>query len=328
MISLRRRHLLVAAPALLGSDALAQGTRVRRVGLLLPYPEQAEESTNRVRIFTARLESLGWRIGHNLAIERGFAHGSAEHVATAVRDMVARMPEVIATISNPLTAALSRETRTIPVVFGATADPVGTGLVASMARPGGNITGFANFDATIGSKWVELLKEAKPSISRMLAIHHPQTAFHRSFLREAQAAARNLGVDLVPAPFNQQAEIERAVVDFAESGGGGVIAMPHPQMATAREMIARQALRFRLPSTAAFRQYVASGVLMSYGNDSADTFVGAAEYVDRILRGARPQDLPVQMPTRIDLFVNAATARAIGLELPSSLLARATEIIE
>ena len=325
---LGRRALLAAASMSVASPVLAQGARVRRVGFLSSFPEDDGDTKWRTTALVKRLDALGWRVGHNLKMEYGYAYGDAASIAAAVKDMVARAPDVIVTVSNPVALALARETQTIPVVFASVADPVGSGIVSSLARPGGNVTGFANMEPSIGGKWIELLKEAKPSLRRVLALHHAPTPAHQSFLRAAQAAAPGLGITVEPASVNTAAEIAVAIAAFGDDPAGGVMAMPHPVTATGRRAIVEHATRQRLPSIAAFRYFAAAGMLMSYGNDGRDLFDRAVEYADRILRGTRPGELPVQTPTRVELFINLKAARTIGLELSATLLARADEIID
>jgi putative ABC transport system substrate-binding protein len=327
---MRRRDFLLAIGGALATyprTAHPQG-RVRRIGFLSAFAEQDPETKVRVAIFLKRLESLGWRPGANIEIEYRYAYGDAGRVQAAVKEMVALAPEVIVTMSNPVIAALLRETRSVPIVFGQVADPVGSGFVATLASPGGNATGFANLEPSIGGKWAEILKEAAPSVTRALALHHAQTAANLSFVRASEAAARQLGMTITPAAVNNPAEIERSVTAFAGEPNGGLIAMPHPVTVSARFLIAELAIRHRLPSVGAFRYIATAGSLLSYGNEGSDLFGSAADYVDRILRGTRPGELPVQTPTKFELFVNLNTAKALGLTVPQSLLARADELIE
>jgi putative ABC transport system substrate-binding protein len=274
------------------------------------------------------LERLGWRVGRNLNVEYRFAVGDATRIQGAAKEMITLAPEVILTMSNPVLAALARETRTIPIVFAQVADPVGSGFVASMARPGGNVTGFTNFEPSMGEKWLEVLKEVAPGMTRVLVLHHAQTAANVSFLRAAQAAALKLGVTIVAAGVNDAAEIEQAVNAFANEPNGGMILMPHPVVIIPRAMIIELALRHGLPTVGAFRFMAASGSLISYGSDTPDLFRRSADYVDRILRGADPGELPVQAPTKFELVLNLKTAKALGLTVPPTLLARADEVIE
>lgn len=325
----RRDFLCVLGGSLTAWPSVARTqTRMRRIGFLSAFPEQEQETKFRIDFFLKRFESLGWRPGGNVQIEYRFAYGDAARIQAAAKEMVALAPEVIVTMSNPAIAALLRETRSIPIVFAQVADPVGSGFVATLASPGGNATGFANLEPSIGGKWVEVLKEAVPTVTRMLALHHAPTRANVSFVRAAEAAAPQFGVTISPAPVADAADIERSVTEFAAQPNGGIIVMPHPVTVGARVLIAELAIRHRLPTIGAFRYIATAGSLLSYGNEGYDLFGRAADYVDRILRGARPGDLPVQTPTKFELFVNMKTARALGLTVPPALLARADELIE
>jgi putative ABC transport system substrate-binding protein len=304
------------------------GRRVRRLGVLSAFAEQDAENKVRITNFLTRLQSLGWRVGENLIVEYRYAFGDAGRIQTAAKEIVALAPEVIMTMSNPVLATLIQETRTIPIVFAQVADPVGSGFVASLAAPGGNVTGFTNLEPSMGGKWLEVLKEAVPGVTRALALHHPNIAANISFVRAAEAAGRDLGVTVVPAGVTNTTEIEQAVIRFAGEPNGGLIAVPNPVTVSARFLIAELASRCRLPTIGAFRFMVAAGTLLSYGNDGHELFTRAADYVDRILQGARAGDLPVQVPTKFELFINLKTAKALGIEVPPMLLARADEVIE
>jgi putative tryptophan/tyrosine transport system substrate-binding protein len=324
LLALLARTAAVAWPG----AVRAQQERVRRIGVLSAFSEEDPETKVRLSNFLTRLQSLHWRVGDNLLIEYRYAVGDGDRIASSAREIVALAPEAIMTMSNPVLAALIRETRAIPIVFAQVADPVGSGFVSSLARPGGNVTGFANLEPPIGGKWVELLKEAAPATTRMLALHHPQIAANVSFLRAAEAAGRNLGVTIVSAGVTNPAEIERSVNAFTTEPNGGVIAMPNPVVNGARSLIIEFALKHRMPTLGAFRYMAASGTLLSYGNEGNDLFTHTADYIDRILRGAHPGDLPVQAPTKFELTINLKTARALGLTVPPALLVRADEVIE
>jgi len=305
-----------------------QPGRMRRLGVLAGIAEKDPEWKARMSAFMQRFQSLGWRVGQNVQIEYRYTVGDAGRIQAAAKELVALAPEVILTMSNPVLAVLARETRSIPVVFAQVADPVGSGFVASLARPGGNITGFTNFEPSMGGKWLEVLKEAAPGVRRALVLHHAQTAAHASFLREAQAAGPNLGVAIIPAGVKDTPEIEQAVNAFAREPNGGLIVLPHPVTTEPRAMIGDLAVRHRMPSVGAFRFMATSGGLISYGSDPVDLFRRSADYIDRILRGAKPADLPVQAPAKFELVINLKTAKAIGLTVPPALLARADEVIE
>jgi len=240
---------------------------------------------------------------------------------------MALTPEVILIQSNPGLAALRQTNQTIPTVFVLVADPVGSGFIGSLARPGGNITGFSNFEPSIGGKWLELLKEAVPSINRIAALYHAQTAANVSMLHAAESAANLIGVKITPMAVQDARSAEEAIEAFSDSPGG-LIVMPHPVTTNARSAIIQSALRRRLPAIGAFRYWAAEGTLMSYGVDEVDLFRQAASYIDRILRGERPANLPVQAPTKFDFVINLKTSKALSLDISPLLLTRATEVIE
>jgi putative tryptophan/tyrosine transport system substrate-binding protein len=242
--------------------------------------------------------------------------------------LVGLVPDVILVQSNPGLAALQQETRTIPIVFVQVADPVGSGFIESLARPGGNTTGFTNFESSMGSKWLELLKEVSPRTARVLVLLHPETTANMTFWRAAEAVAPSLGVELKMAGVHDAAEIEQAVITFSREQHGGLIAMPHTVTVVNHQLIIEFARRHRLPVLFAFRYSAVAGALMSYGVDADDLYRRAAAYVDRILKGAKPADLPVQAPTKYELVINLKTAKALGLTVPPTLIARADEVIE
>jgi putative tryptophan/tyrosine transport system substrate-binding protein len=230
--------------------------------------------------------------------------------------------------SNLVTAILQKETSTIPILFVLVGDPVGSGFVTSLARPGGNITGFAIFETAIAGKWLEILKEIAPRVSRVGFILHPETPVHVGFLRAAEAAAPSLGLEIIALGVHTRSDIERAITQFAAGNNGGLIGAPHAITLENRDIIIRLASHYRLPAVFGPRYYATSGGLVAYGPDPISLFQQAPQYVDRILRGAKPSELPVQFPTKYELAVNLKTARSIGLDVPSTLLARADEVIE
>jgi putative ABC transport system substrate-binding protein len=329
---MRRRDFL----SVIGGAAVAwplaaraqQPGRMRRIGVLAGIAERDPEWQDRIKAFLLRLQQLGWQSGRNIEIDYRYAVGDSEKIRAATKEIVAIAPDVIMTMSNPVLAALLRETRSIPIVFVQVADPVGSGFVSSLARPGGNVTGFTNFEPSMGGKWLELLKEAAPEVTRALVIHNGQTAANVSLLREVQAASPNFGVSVVPAAVNDAAEIEAALTAFARVSSGGVIFIPHPVTTIPRTKIAQLALQLGLPTVGAFRFMAASGMLISYGSEAIDLFRRSADYVDRILRGFNPGELPIQQPTKFELFINLKTAKALGLTLAPTLLGRADEVID
>jgi putative ABC transport system substrate-binding protein len=302
-----------------------QGERVRRIGVLLGTTQTGPEP---VPAFVQELRRLGWTEGRDVRIEYRAIAGDIKRFRTYATELVGLVPDVILVQSNPGLAALQQETRTIPIVFVQVADPVGSGFIESLARPGGNTTGFTNFESSMGSKWLELLKEVSPRTARVLVLLHPETAANMTFWRAAKAVAPSLGVELKMAGVHDAAEIEQAVTTFSREQHGGLIAMPHTVTVVNHQLIIELARRHRMPALFAFRYSAVAGALMSYGVDADDLYRRAAAYVDRILKGAKPADLPVQAPVKFELVVNLETAKALGLDVPPTLIARADEVIE
>jgi putative ABC transport system substrate-binding protein len=306
-----------------------QVERVRRIMFLHGLAESDAEAQARVAAFREGLETLGWTESRNVQIKHRFSGADVARIQTYTGELVASAPDVIAASGTPVIAALKQATRTIPIVFSVVNDPAGQGFVASLARPGGNITGFSYVDFPMIGKWLEILKEAAPGVSRMALMFNPQTApYYPVFLREFGATATPLAVELSAMPVRNEAEIEAAATAFAREPGGGLIAAPDPFINTHRGLIMALAQRHRLPTLFGFRQHVREGAMMSYGPDSVDIVRRSASYVDRILKGEKPADLPVQAPTKYELAINLRTAKALGIEVPPTLLARADEVIE
>jgi len=306
-----------------------QSDRIKRIGVLLgATTEHDPESEARLAAFRVGLKELGWFEGRNVRIDYQFAGGDADRIRTYVTELVKSAPDLIVANSSPVIAELKRATGTIPIVFAVVTDPVSQGLVASLARPGGNITGFALIEFEIIGKWLELLKEMAPRISRAKLLFNPVTApFFVVWLRE-HAAVSVASIELEPAPVHDQADIEATMASLARAPGAGLITAADVFTVANRSLIIGLAERYRLPAVYQFRQFAAEGGLMSYGPDTADIFRRAAAYVDRILKGANPADLPVQQPTKFQLVVNLKTAKTLGLTAPPSLVARADEVIE
>jgi putative tryptophan/tyrosine transport system substrate-binding protein len=305
-----------------------QPERLRRVGLLLGFPEGDVEGEASVAAFQQRLQELGWTVGRNIWIDIRWAGGEPNKARDFARELVSASPDLIVPTSNLVTAILQKETSRIPILFVLVGDPVGSGFVANLARPGGNITGFAIFESAIGGKWLELLKEISPRTSRVGFILHPETPVHIGFLRAAEAAAPSLGVEVTALGVHTGSEIERAITEFAAGDKGGLIGAPHAITLENRYVITRLASHYRLPAVFGPRYYAASGGLVAYGPNPISLFQQAPSYVDRILKGAKPSELPVQFPTKYELVLNLKTARSIGLDVPPTLLARADEVIE
>jgi putative ABC transport system substrate-binding protein len=305
-----------------------QPDRVRRVGVLMGASENDPETKRRTSVLVDNLRALGWIEGRNVRFDYRITTDVARMRGYAA-EAVDLAPDVIVAHSNQFVANLRQVNRTIPTVFVQVADPVRSGFVESLARPGGNLTGFASFEAEIGSKWLGLLKEVEPKLSRALVLLHQETAANVALLRTAEAAAPSLQMTVTAAGVQNAADIERAIGAFAQEPDGGVIVMPHTVIGLHRDLIAGLAARHRLPSMFPFRFWIATnGGMMSYGVDVIDLFRRSAVYVDRILRGNKPSDLPVQTPDKYELVINLKTAKAIGLAVPPTLLARADEVIE
>ena len=308
--------------------ARAQKTeRTQRVAMLMGSADSQEERSYIVG-FLARLEELGWRGDRNLRTDVRWWTGGPEQMQPVVADMLGASPDTIVAYTNFAVAILKPMAENVPVVFVAVGDPVGSGFVASLAHPGGNITGFTSNDAPMGGKWLELLKEAVPQVTRVLAIMHQETPIHQAFWRSIKDAAPRFGVEVTPAGVHDAAEIERAISSFAAKEDSGLIALPHALTAMNRDLIVSLSLRHRLPSIFGWARAADEGALVSYGVDNGNSFRQAAEYVDRILRGEKPDDLPVQQPVKFDLVINLKTAKALGLTVPPNLLATADEVIE
>jgi putative tryptophan/tyrosine transport system substrate-binding protein len=301
---------------------------MRRIGVLVGLAEDDPETKARLAAFRQGLEKRGWSEGRNVRIDARFAAASAQ-VQVLAKELVALQPDVIFAHSTPLVAALQRESRTMPIVFAAVADPIGSGFVASLPRPGGNITGVMQYEATVTGKWLAMLKEIAPNLERAAFVANPETAtYYDYYLRAAEAVAPSLAIDVVLSPIKNAADIERAIESLASAPNGGLVVMPDITPLIHRNLIIALAARHRMPAVYYSRVFVAAGGLMSYGNDVADSFRQAASYVDRILRGDKPADLPVQTPTKFETIVNLKTAKVLGLTVPPGLLVAADEVIE
>ena len=330
----RRKFLATlggAAAAWPLASSARQSESMRQVAVLIGPAESDIEAQRRIAAFRERMQGLGWVDGRNVRFEYRWGGGDPDRIARYAAELVAAQPDVIMANSTPVIAALKRATANIPIVFAVVADPVGDGFVASLSRPGGNITGFSSFDPGIGGKWVQLLKEVAPTVTRVALLFNPRTApgggwpFVRPFV---EAAARSAGVEALPVPAHSAEEIHRGLAELAQTSGSGLVAMPDTFVVVNGQAIIRSTERHRLPAIYPFRLFAEQGGLMSYGVDTADLNARAATYVDRILRGEKPADLPVQAPAKYELAINLKTARARGIEVPLPLLARADEVIE
>jgi putative ABC transport system substrate-binding protein len=305
-----------------------QPERVRRIGVLSELPAADRQGQARLAAFFQVLKQLGWTIGGNLRIETRGAEDNAGDIRKNAADLVALAPDVILSAGNAPLAPLQEATRSVPVVFTMVFDPVGAGYVASLARPGGNITGFMQIEYGMSGKLPELLKEIAPNVTRAAVIRDPAVPSGIGQFGAIQALAPSLGMEVIPVNVRDAGEIERAVTAFAHSSNGGVVVQGSGLAVVHRNLIITLAARHKLPAVYANRLFVADSGLVSYGADFIDQFRSAAGYVDRILKGERPADLPVQAPTKYELVINLKTAKALGLEVPSTLLARADEVIE
>jgi ABC-type uncharacterized transport system substrate-binding protein len=326
----RRKFLATLGGAAVAWPLAAQAQqpeRMRRIGVLSGLAADNQDNKLRLAAFQQRLQQLGWTDGHNVRIDYRFVAGNLENYRKYAAELVALAPDVILAPGASL-APLLEATRTVPIVFVTVIDPVGAGFVASLARPGGNATGFTNYEYSMSGKWLELLKEIAPRVTRAAVLRDPAVTAGIGQFGAVQIVAPSLGVELSPVDVRDAHEIERAVTAFARGLNGGLIVTASASGVAHRELITTLAARHKLPAVFSARFYVASGGLISYAPDSIDPYRRAAGYVDRILKGEKPADLPVQAPTKYELVINLKTAKALGLEVPATLIARADEVIE
>ncbi len=329
---LKRREFI----SLLGGAAAAwplaahaqQGDRMRRIEVLLPVATDDAEFQTRVGAFLQALQQLGWTIGRNVEIDIRWATANADAIRRHAAELAALAPDLILAHGAPTLGPLLQVTRTVPIVFPVASDPVAAGFVESLARPGGNATGFMDWEYGMAVKWPELLKQIAPSVTRVAVLRDATIPTGPAQFGVIQAVAPSLGMDLVPINVRDVPEIERALAAFARSSNGSLIVTPSGFASVNRDLIITLAARHRLPAVYFGRYFVTSGGLISYGNDIVDQYRRAAGYVDRILRGEKPADLPVQAPTKYELVINLKTAKALGLTVPDTLLARADEVVE
>jgi putative ABC transport system substrate-binding protein len=303
-----------------------QREKMRRIGVLMNLAADDPEALGRITAFVQGLQQLGWTDGRNVRIDVRWAAGNPDNFRKYAADLVALAPDGILASATPAVAALQQATRTIPIVFAQVIDPVGAGLVASLARPGGNTTGFSVSEYGVSTKWLELLKEIAPPVTRVAVLRDLTIGIGQ--LAAIQAVAPSFGVELRAIGVRDADEIESAVASFARSPNGGLIVTSSTSIAVHREPILALAARHQLPAVYSFRYFVTAGGLISYGPDSIDPYRRAAGYLDRILKGEKPADLPVQAPTKYELVINLKTAKALGLDVPSTLITRADEVIE
>jgi putative ABC transport system substrate-binding protein len=304
-----------------------QPERTKRIGVLMGVANDAEGQA-RLASFLRGLEDLGWMDGRDVRIETRWASGQANAARTYAAELAGFAPDVILTATTAAFVAMQRATQSIPIVFVQVVEPVKNGLVSSLAHPGGNSTGFTSFEYAMSGKWLATIKEIAPGTERVAVVHSPDDPGSAGYLREGEILARSLGVELVPVAGHTIAEVERLVGEFARKPNGGLIALPNAFTAAYREQIVALAALHHLPAVYPLRYYATSGGLVSYGFDNIELYKRAASYVDRILRGAKPSDLPIQQPIKFELVVNLKTAKSLGVTIPETFLVRADEVIE
>ena len=328
-----RREFIILLGGALVSLPLAGGAQqpgpTRRVGLLTNLSENDPATQRSVRVFREEMGALGWADGRNLKVDYRWSGGDVGRVRAFAKELVGLSPDIIVAYFTPSVLALQQETRSIPIVFLSVTDPLGQGIVGSLAHPGGNITGFADFEFSLGSKWMEVLKQISPGLRRVITIFNPKTApYYPLYLSTINWAASTFGIEVIAIEVRDDVEIERAISLMAAEPDGGLIAMPDSFNTVHRRSIIALADQYHLPAVYYWPFFAADGGLISYGPDEIDMVRQTAGYVDRILRGAKAGELPVQQPTKFRLVINLKTAEALGLTVPQSLLARADEIIE
>jgi putative ABC transport system substrate-binding protein len=305
-----------------------QSERVRRIGVLMGYAESDPAAQAQVAALREQMQKLGWEDGRNISIHIRFPGGDARAVRTALLDLMSLTPDVLVTNTNLVTEVVQAEVRTIPIVFISIGDPVGSGFVTNEAHPNSNLTGFANWEPSMSGKWLGLFQEVAPRVERIGFLVQPETPASFAMFKFAEALTPAPKAKLVALGVHDANEIERTIVAFAAEGNGGIIVIPHAVTLTNRDLIVALAARLRLPALYPLAFYAEAGGLISYGFDTVNQFQRGAEYVDRILHGAKPADLPVQYPTKFQLVVNLRTAKTLGLAIPESFLQRADEVIE
>jgi putative ABC transport system substrate-binding protein len=330
-ICLRRREFIAAlggAAAWPLAARAQQDGRVRRIGYLAALDENDPVAKTMVSAFTQALGDLGWTVGRNVRMDLRWAGGDINRFRALAQELVGLQPDIIVTTGTPATVAFQRETRTIPIVFSGVVDPVASGIVARLDRPSGNVTGFAAWEPTLVGKWLELLSEIAPGLKRAAIMFNPDLLPVSSFMPPFETAARSLKVAPIIAPVHSEVEIETAIIALGREPGSGVVVMPDVFLVAHRALIISAAARNNVPAVYRYSYLVRDGGLLAYGSVEVDIFRRAATYVDRILRGEKPGDLPVQFPTKYEMVVNLKAAKALGLEVPPSIMLRADEVIE
>jgi len=328
----RRKFLALLAGAAAGGSnkvgAQQQASSLRRIGALWSLSETNSDMQARLAQFNQGLVRLGWLEGKNIHLDGRFAAGETDRFESLAKALVASKPEAIVAQSTPVALALFRETRSIPIVFVSVSDPIGSGLVASLSRPGGNVTGVLLYEEGITGKWLAMLKEVAPKLARVAIAANPKTTPFEYFLQAAKSPAAALSIDIIPMPVETAADIERSIPDFAAKPNGGLVLPPDSTNILHRDLLIALVARHRLPSVYGYRSFTEAGGLMSYSTDIPQQNRLVASLIDRILRGTAPADLPVEAPTKYETAINIKAAKALGLEIPSALLARADDVIE
>ena len=331
---MKRREFIAGVAGSTAAWPIAAGAQqsnpTRRIGVLMGPAESDPEGQSEITAFRRGLQDLGWTGGRNARIAYRWAGGDTDRMRTFAKELIALQPDVILATTTPAVDVLLRESRTVPIVFVRVADPLGSGFVSNWARPGGNVTGFVFFEPSLLTKWLGLIKEIAPGIARVTVMFNPATVSGGGlhFLRLAETAAQSIAVELKAGPVHDAAGIEHVVAALAQAPAGGLMPLPDIFLNVHRELIIELTTRYRVPTVYQYRYFATGGGLVSYGPDVTDQYVRAASYVDRILRGEKPADLPLQAPTKYELVINLTTAKALGLTVPPSLLARADEVIE
>jgi putative ABC transport system substrate-binding protein len=329
---MRRRKFIM----LLGGAAAAwplaaraqQLDRMRRVGWLVGLRENDQEAQRRTGAFVAELQRLGWTVGRNIQIDYRWFSDSVSQTRAYAQDLIGLRPDVVVASSTPAIKALLQQNNSTPIVFAIVTDPVSSGLVTSLAAPGGNVTGFTNFEFTMGGKWLDLLRQASPPIAKVALIYNPKTTPYLGYLRSIEASAQSFGVELTVRGVADADEIGRTIAAMAAQSNGGLIIFPDLFTAANNQLIISLAAQQKVPAVYPYRYMAVAGGLMSYGVNTAEEFKRAASYVDRILKGTKPGELPVQAPNKFELVINLKTAKALGLSVPQALLVAADEVIE
>jgi putative tryptophan/tyrosine transport system substrate-binding protein len=332
-IHIRRRDFIVTLGGAAGAWPLAARTQqpdqMRRIGVLMGYAENDREGQANFAALQGGLQKLGWTEGRNIRIDARWAADDADLVQRFAKELLALQPDLVVTQNTPITAMMLQQTRTIPIIFANVSDPVGSGFVAGLPRPGGNVTGFIDMEGSMAGKWLELLKEVAPRVTRVALLFNPATApFAEYYLNPFKAAALSFAVEATAAPVRDAPELESVVAAQARKPNSGLIVVPEAFMNVHRAEVTSLAARYHLPAVYPRRFFAELGGLLSYGNDQSDNFRRTATYVDEILKGAKPSELPVQVPVKYELTINLKTAKALGLDVPLSLQQRADEVIE